>query len=69
MVIDQQFFRETVKCATCGEEHTYDQLMGYDCLVLIDGRNRPSFVWAWCDEACFNHWLDSPDAKELFPTM
>ena len=66
---DQQFFGKTVNCATCVAEHTFDWIMGYDCLVLIDGRKRPNLIWAWCNEACFNHWLDSQEAKELFPTM
>ena len=65
----QQFFGETVKCDTCRSEHTFDRVTGYECLVLIDGRERPNSIWAWCDEVCFNTWLDSPEAKELFPTM
>ena len=65
-----QKFTEDVVCLSCGEKHTYDRLMGYDCLVLIDGRNQPSMiVGAWCDEGCLSDWLDSPDAKQLFPTM
>jgi len=59
---------ETVTCESCGGEHTYDLLMRYDCLVLIDGRVRPNIVWAWCNEVCLNQWLDSPHAKELFVT-
>ena len=66
---EHEFYGETVSCATCGEEHAFDPVMGYDCLVLIDGRTRPNRIWAWCDEACFSKWLDSPEAKELFPTM
>ena len=62
-------FSETLKCETCGKEHAYDQVMGYDCLVLVDGRDRPNTAWAWCDEACLNHWLDSPNSKQLFPAM
>jgi len=63
-------YRETVQCSTCGREHTYDQVTSYECLVLVDGRDRPNLViGAWCDEACLSHWLDSPDAKQLFPTM
>jgi len=69
MTEEQVFFSETVRCATCDNEHAYDQVMGYDCLVLIDGRNRPNRIWAWCNELCFNNWLDSPEAKELFPSM
>ena len=64
-----QTFGETVSCETCGEKHTYDQLMGYDCLVLIDGRYCPNSLWAWCNEVCLNQWLDSPNAKELFATQ
>jgi hypothetical protein len=61
---------EDVVCDTCGTEHTYDPVMNYDCLILIDGRNLPNMIiGAWCDEGCFNDWLDSPDAKKLFPTM
>jgi len=61
---------EDVQCSSCGQEHAYDQATGYECLVLVDGRDRPNLViGAWCDEACLNHWLDSPDAKQLFPTM
>ncbi len=66
---EYEFYGETVKCATCRSEHTYDQAMGYGCLVLIDGRDRPNRIWAWCDEVCLNEWLDSTEAKELFPTM
>ena len=63
-------YGEEVECSTCGEKHTYDQVTGYGCLVLVDGRDRPNLViGAWCDEACLSHWLDSPDAKQLFPTM
>lgn len=62
-------YGETVSCATCGEEYVADPLMGYDCLILIDGREPPSRIWGWCNEVCFNQWLDSPEAKELFPIM
>lgn len=37
-------FTEDVVCSSCGEEHTYDRLMGYDCLVLLDGRNQPTMI-------------------------
>ena len=63
-------YGETVKCANCGEEYAYDQIMGYECLVLVDGRDRPNLtIGAWCNEACLSHWLDSPESKALFPTI
>lgn len=63
-------YGENVRCSSCGEEHSYDRVTSYECLVLIDGRDRPNLVTgAWCDESCPNNWLDSPDAKRLFPTM
>ncbi|GAH18063.1 unnamed protein product [marine sediment metagenome] len=63
-------YGEDVQCSSCGEKHTYDRVTGYECLVLIDGRDRPNLViGAWCNEACLNDWLDSPAAKVLFPTM
>ena len=63
-------YGEKVECSACGQRHTYDRVTGYECLVLIDGRDRPNLVaGAWCDEGCLSDWLDSPDAKQLFPTM
>jgi len=68
--MEPQIYGETVRCVSCAEKHTYDQVTGYECLVLVDGRDRPNLVVAaWCDEGCFGDWLDSPNAKVLFPTM
>ncbi len=64
-----EIYGDTITCLTCGKKYEADQVMGYDCLVLVDGRDCPNQAIAWCDEACFNHWLDTPEAKQLFPTM
>jgi len=57
-------------CLNCGEVHRYDGVNGWECcLVMEDTRFIPPKVACWCDEACFNSWLDSPKSKELFPTM
>ena len=69
MTQNQQFGGETLNCATCGEEHEFENPTGYDCLILMDGREAPVRIIAWCDESCFNQWLGSPAARELFPTM
>ena len=54
----------------CGELHKYDGVGDWEeCLVLKDTRSIPLQVACWCNEGCFSHWLDSPEAKELFPTM
>ena len=59
-----------LECLQCGEVHRYDVIGGWDaCLVLTDTRFIPPHVGCWCNEVCFNQWLDSPEAKELFPTM
>ena len=63
-------YGEAVECSTCGKRHAFDLVVGYECLVLVDGRDRPNLVvGAWCDEGCFSKWLNSPQARALFPTM
>lgn len=59
-----------LECLSCGEIHKYDDGGEWgECLVLKDTRFIPPQVACWCNEACFNKWLDSAEAKELFPTM
>jgi hypothetical protein len=59
-----------LKCLNCGQVHKYDGVGDWQgCIVLKDSRLIPAQVACWCDEACLSHWLDSPGAKELFPTM
>lgn len=56
-----------VECLWCGEKHQYDRLMRWGCLVLEDTQEAPTVIWgAWCDQDCFNHWLDSPRPQLLF---
>jgi hypothetical protein len=55
-----------LECDNCGKEYRYDPLMGWGCLVLLDQRNIPNTILgSWCDEACLNEWLDTPEAKSL----
>lgn len=58
-------------CDNCGEEYQYDPLAGYGCLVLLDQREVPHRVLGvWCNEACLNEWLDTPEAaKWLAPGL
>jgi len=55
-----------LQCNSCNQEYRYDPLMGWGCIVLLDQRNIPNAILgAWCDEDCLNHWLDTPEAKDL----
>lgn len=56
-------------CETCREEHEENNFGKAGCLVLRDEREQVPAVWAWCNEACLGEWLDSPEARELFPRM
>ena len=59
-----------LECLNCGRVYRYDGIGDWEeCLVLKDTRFIPPQVACWCDEACLGQWLDSPEAKELFPTM
>ena len=51
------YWSEPVTCANCGKAYEFDRVMGYGCLVLVDGRETPSPIRAWCDWACFGLWL------------
>ena len=56
-----------VKCLACGKTYKWDTVMGWGCLTLMDDRFLPANLWGvWCDEACFNRWLDSPQRADLF---
>lgn len=55
------------KCLTCGKEHDWDTVMGWDCLVLKDDRSQPWVIWgAWCDEGCFSTWFHTHNPSQLF---
>ena len=42
-----------LECEACGKEHKYDQIGGWDCVVLVDESIIPnSILGAWCDEKC-----------------
>jgi len=59
-----------LECLNCGRVHEYDGVGDWnECLVLKDTRYIPPRVACWCDEGCFGEWLDSPESKELFPTL
>ncbi|MBI4215903.1 MAG: hypothetical protein HY687_00695 [Chloroflexi bacterium] len=56
-------------CEACQKEHEEDNFGQAGCLVLRDEREQVAVSWVWCDEACLSQWLDSPEARQLFPTM
>ncbi len=42
-----------LECETCGKEHKYDQIGGWDCILLEDETLIPnSILGAWCNEKC-----------------
>ncbi len=56
-----------VSCLWCGSVHEHDLVAGWGCLVLEDSTQLPTTIWgAWCNQDCFNHWLDSPMTQFLF---
>ena len=69
IMIDGDGDMVTYVCETCEGMHEEDNFGRAGCLILRDEREQIPTVWAWCDESCLQKWLDSPEARQLFPKM